>query len=61
MPDRGVRPLVKEASYQVVVGVVENEIFQGAIHQAVKLELMCVMEQEVVALEEEEEEEEEEA
>lgn len=50
--DQGVLAQIKEASYQVGVGVVGNEIFQGVIHQAVKLELMWVLEQKVVALEE---------
>lgn len=55
VPDQEVRPRVEEASYQVGVGVVGTGIFQEAIHQAVKLGLMWVLEQEVVALEEEEE------
>ena len=53
VPDQEVQPLVKEASYQVVVGVVENGIFQEAKHRPAKLELRWILEQEVVALEEE--------
>ncbi|WVZ11650.1 hypothetical protein V8G54_016180 [Vigna mungo] len=52
VPDQGVLPQVKEASCQVVVGVVGNGIFLGVIHQAVNLGLKQVLEQEVVALEE---------
>lgn len=51
VPDQEVPPQVEEASYQV--GVVGTGIFQEAIHQAVRLGLMWVLEQEVVALEEE--------
>lgn len=41
---------VKEVSYQVgVVGVVQIEIFQGVIRQAVRLELMGVLQLKAVA------------
>lgn len=57
VPDPGVLPQVKEASCQVVVVAAAGiELFQGAIHQAVNLGLMWVLEQEVVALEEEDQE-----
>jgi hypothetical protein len=54
VPDQEVQSQVMEASYQVVVGAVGIEIFQGAIHQAVNLGLMRVLDKEVVVLEEEE-------
>lgn len=53
VPEQVVLQPAKEVSYQVVVGVEGNEIFQGVtIHQAVNLGLTWVLEQGVVVLEE---------